>query len=65
MREAGFAGDVGEGAIAVVVEEDDLSPEGDEEVVEAVVVVVADADSLSQPVRATPAFWVTSENVPS
>ena len=39
--------DVGEGAVAVVVVENVLAVVGDEQVVEAVVVVVADADALS------------------
>ncbi len=47
VPESGFARDVGEGAVAVVVEENVVSPEGDEEIDEAVVVVVAGADSLA------------------
>ncbi len=43
---AGFFADVGEGAIAVVVVEDIFSEVGDEEIVETVVVVVADANAL-------------------
>ena len=43
--EAGFARDVSECAVAVVVEEDVVSPETAEEVVPTVVVVVADADA--------------------
>ena len=41
-----FGGDVGEGAVAVVAVEGVLAVVGDEEVVPAVVVVVADADAL-------------------
>src|SRR5271169_422926 len=47
LEEAGTLGDVGEGAVAVVVIENVLAVVGDEEVVEAVVVVVADAAGLS------------------
>ena len=47
LEEAGFGGDVGEGAVAVVAVEDVLAVVGDEEVVPAVVVVVADAAALS------------------
>src|SRR6266704_1847201 len=43
--DAGFAGDIGKGAVAVVVKEDVVSPEAAEEVVPAVVVVVADANA--------------------
>ncbi len=43
--DSGFAGDVGESAVAVVVEQDVVSPEAAEQVVPAVVVVVADADA--------------------
>ena len=46
MRPA-CCGDVGEGAVAVVVVEDVLAVVGDEEIVEAVVVVVADAAGLA------------------
>src|SRR5271165_3183621 len=38
VPEAGFAGDVGEGTVAVVVEKHVVSPEGDEEIDEAIVV---------------------------
>ena len=44
VEEAGPLGDVAEGAVAVVVVEHVLSPIRDEDVVEAVVVVVADSD---------------------
>ena len=43
--DAGFAGDVGESAVAVVVKQDVVSPEAAEQIVPAVVVVVADADA--------------------
>ena len=42
---AGLAGDVGESSVAVVVEQDVVSPEAAEQIVPAVVVVVADADA--------------------
>src|SRR2546425_10566760 len=45
--DAGLGADVGEGAIAVVVVETVFAEVGDEEVVEAVVVVIADANALS------------------
>src|SRR5580658_3920192 len=47
LEEAGAFGDVGEGAIAVVVVEDVLPVVGDEEIVVAIVIVVADAAGLS------------------
>src|SRR5580658_8668387 len=47
LQEAGAFGDVGEGAVAVVVIENVLAVVGDEEVVIAIVVVVADAAGLS------------------
>src|SRR5262249_60038439 len=40
-----FLGDVGEGAVAVVVKKDVVAPEATEEVIPAVVVIVADADA--------------------
>src|SRR5229473_3114309 len=46
-RDARFFADIGEGVVAIVVVEDIFSEVGDEEIVEAVVIVVADADSLS------------------
>jgi len=45
--DAGFFADVGESAVAVVVVENIFAEVGDEEIVETVVVVVADADGLS------------------
>src|SRR5580704_800461 len=47
LEEARALGDVGEGAIAVVVVENVLAVVGDEEIVVAVVVVVTDAAGLS------------------
>ena len=47
MPKAGFARDIGEGAVAIVVQKDVVPPESDEEVDEAVIVVIARADSLS------------------
>src|ERR1035441_9805444 len=47
VPEAGFARDIGEGTVAVVVKQDIVSPESDEEIDEAIVVVVAGTDSLS------------------
>ena len=44
LQQARLLGDVGERAVAVVAVEDVLAPVGDEEIVEAVVVVVADGD---------------------
>src|SRR4029077_1490731 len=41
-----LGGDIGKRAVAVVVVEDVLAEVGDEEIVEAVVVVIADADGL-------------------
>ena len=43
--DSSFPCDVGKSAVAVVVEEDVVSPEAAEQVVPAIVVVVADADS--------------------
>src|SRR5258707_731724 len=45
--DAGFFADVAERTVAVVVVENIFSKVGNEEVVEAVVIVVADADALS------------------
>src|SRR5579863_6443361 len=45
LIEAGLFGDVGEGAVAVVVEENVAAPESAKDVVPAVIVVVADADA--------------------
>ena len=42
---AGLASDVGKGAVAVVVEQNVVSPEAAKKIVPAIVVVVADADS--------------------
>ena len=47
LEQAGAFGDVGEGAVAVVVIENILAVVGDEEIVIAIVVVVADAAGLS------------------
>jgi hypothetical protein len=44
---AGFFADIGEGAIAVVVIKGVLAELGDEEIVEAVVVVITDTDTLA------------------
>src|SRR6202030_14530 len=43
--DAGFAGDIRKRAVAVVVKENVVSPEATEEIVPAVVVVVAHADA--------------------
>ena len=45
--DSGFFAHVGKGAVTVVVVEDVLAEIGDEQIVETVVVVVADADALS------------------
>src|SRR5690242_19391237 len=47
FRQAGFRGDIGESAIAVIVVEHDFAPVGDHQVVETIIVVVADAASLT------------------
>ncbi len=47
VSEAGFFGDVGEGAVAIIVQEHVVSPESDEEIGEAVVIVIAGADALA------------------
>src|SRR5271156_6455859 len=47
LEEAGAFGDVGEGAVTIVVVESVLAVVSDEEVVVAIVVVVADAAGLS------------------
>src|SRR5260370_2097123 len=44
---AGFGGDIGERAVAIVVVEDVFAEVGNEEIVEAVVLVLADAHGLS------------------
>ncbi len=45
LRQTGGLGHVRESAVAVIAIEDVLSPVGDEQIVEAVIVVVADADA--------------------
>src|SRR5580693_7649863 len=47
LEEAGAFGDVGEGAVAIVVIQNVLAVVGDEEIIVAVVVVVADAAGLA------------------
>ena len=47
VGQAGFFGDIGESAIAIIVQEHVVSPEGDEEISETVVVVIAGADALA------------------
>ena len=56
MPEASLARDVGEGAVAVVVQENVVAPEGDEQVHEAVIVVIAGADSLAPADQADAGF---------
>ena len=64
--DAGLLADVGEGAVAVVVIENVFAEVADEQIVVAVIVVVADADTLSPArVRLRPALAVTSVKVPS
>ena len=46
LADAGFLGHIGERAVPVVVVQHVLAPVGDEQVFEAVVVVVADADAV-------------------
>src|SRR6185369_13053676 len=45
VGQSGGAGHIREGAVAVVAVEDVLSPAGDEEVLEAIIVIVTDADN--------------------
>ena len=45
LEQTGLLRDVGEGSVAVVAHEAVLAPEAAEEIVEAVVVVIADADA--------------------
>src|SRR6266498_500734 len=47
LRQPGLFGDIGEGAVAIVVIKHNAAVVGDDQVVEAIVVVVADAASLS------------------
>src|SRR5271170_1759572 len=56
MPEASLAGDIGEGAVAVVVQKNVMSPKGDEQVDESVVVVIAGADSLPPAHKADACF---------
>jgi hypothetical protein len=67
LDQAGLLGDVGEGAVAVVAIERVLAVVGDEEIVVAVVVVVADAAGLAPAglVLQARAPIVTSVKVPS
>ncbi len=63
--DSGLLGYFFEGAVALVVEEAVLAVAGDVEIVEAIVVVVADAGSLAPAVETKPAWAVTSVKVPS
>src|SRR5579883_864428 len=45
VQQAGAFGHIGEGAVAVVVEQQVLAPAGDEKIVEAVVIVIPDGDA--------------------
>ena len=47
--DAGLLADIGEGAVSVVVVQNILAVVGDEQIVEAIVIVVADADALTPP----------------
>src|ERR1700689_1787298 len=47
-EQAGGPGDIGESAVAIVVEEMALSKSGDEDVIETVVVIVADCHSHAE-----------------
>src|ERR1039458_4018094 len=55
-RHAGLLADIGKGSIPVVVIEDILAVVGDEEIVPAIVVVVADANPLSPAGVGEPSF---------
>ena len=64
--QAGLLGDVGESPVAVVAIENAAAVRGDEHVRPAVVVVVANRTPMPKvAAAATPAFSVTSVNVPS
>ena len=63
--DAGFFGHVGESAVAIVVIQNAAAVLRDVQVGEAVTVVIADGHALPYPPPATPAFSVTSVNVPS
>ena len=66
MQQAGLLRHIGERAVAVVAVKDVLAPVGDEQIVEPVVVVVAHGDRRTpNPCARSPAFSVTSVNVPS
>jgi hypothetical protein len=65
LTEAGLGGDIGEGAVAVVPVQHVVTVAGDEQVLEPIVVVIADPHRGRHPVRVSPAFSVTSLNVPS
>jgi len=55
VEEAGLGRDVGEGAVSVVAVELVLSVVGDEQVLKAIVVVIAYADATAQPQSHRPA----------
>ena len=47
VSETGFFGDVGESAVAIIVQENVVPPKRDEKIGEAVVIVIAGADALA------------------
>ena len=65
VAESRRVGHVLERAVARVAEQAVLAPEGDEQILVAVVVVVAGAGALSPARRCQPGRAVTSSNVPS
>src|SRR3954468_16630268 len=65
VQQSGFLRHVRKRPVAVVPVKNVLSPIGDEQVVEPVVIVIADRDEDAQPERVRPALAVTSVKVPS
>ncbi len=62
---AGLLGHIGKRAISVVAVEAVLSEVGAEDIVEAIVVIVGDANAVGPANCPRPALSVTSVNVPS
>ena len=56
-EQARFLRDIGESAVAIVVKQNVLAPVGDEDIVEAVVIVVGDGDAVGPPAARETGFF--------
>jgi len=57
VEQAGVFGDIGEGAVTIVAEQDVLAEIGAENVVEAVIIIIADADPVGPADRVETSFF--------